>query len=167
MKCYKCRCELTKKTASPSVLRRTRGWCRICAKKYRTQHAAEMRLYFKRHYATHGEERSRLQQTFSFRHARLVFFLKKTKVSKSDPLWRTNFFIGLLSFNGCHYCLGPLGIRGYSLDKVDPRGSYSANNVVPCCVRCNRIKLDHLTYGEMMEFVAPALRKLRESKETL
>jgi hypothetical protein len=165
MKCYKCKKALTRSNTTPSVLKKRKGWCKVCEGKYRIQHRDDLRLYSKNYYITHASYRSNLQKTISFRHGRLKFFLKKACTPKSDPLWSLNFYSNLIGLNSCHYCLGPLGLKGYSLDKVDPRTPYAAHNVVPSCIRCNRVKLDHLSYDEMMEFIGPALRKLKESKE--
>lgn len=44
----------------------------------------------------------------------------------------------------CFYCGGDLPFAGYGLDRKDPSGSYTVDNVVPCCKVCNRIKTDIL-----------------------
>lgn len=59
----------------------------------------------------------------------------------------------------CHYCLGPLDETGIGLDRVDTDGGYTPNNVVPCCGRCNSVKLDHFTYDEMMR-LSEAIREI-------
>ena len=38
----------------------------------------------------------------------------------------------------CYYCNFP--IDGIGLDRIDHKGAYSIENVLPCCVRCNRAK---------------------------
>lgn len=44
----------------------------------------------------------------------------------------------------CFYCGGDLPFAGYGLDRKDPSGAYTLDNVVPCCKVCNRIKTDLL-----------------------
>jgi hypothetical protein len=50
------------------------------------------------------------------------------------------------------------------IDRVDNSIGYTPDNCVPCCTQCNRIKLDHLTYEEML-LLAPSLRAIREARE--
>lgn len=47
----------------------------------------------------------------------------------------------LVGTDCCFYCLGPLSLRGYNLDRVDnTRLGYDADNLVPCCKICNGMK---------------------------
>ena len=47
---------------------------------------------------------------------------------------------------GCYYCGNSLlSVTGYSLDRINSKGSYTFNNVLPCCGFCNRTKSDNLT----------------------
>lgn len=50
------------------------------------------------------------------------------------------------------------------IDRADNSIGYESGNCVPCCTRCNSIKLDQLTYDEMMQ-LAPTLRLIREQRE--
>lgn len=46
----------------------------------------------------------------------------------------------------CHYC----GFPGNSLngiDRKDPKGEYTTENILPCCAICNRAKFTH-SYAE-------------------
>lgn len=45
-----------------------------------------------------------------------------------------------LAILACAYCGG---LSDGGLDRVDTARGYSADNVVPCCAICNRIKLNH------------------------
>lgn len=38
----------------------------------------------------------------------------------------------------CYYCDDP--IDGIGLDRIDSKGGYSIENVLPCCSKCNRMK---------------------------
>jgi hypothetical protein len=51
--------------------------------------------------------------------------------------------------NPCWYCGGLLNESGHGLDKKIPKSGYTLQNVVPCCVICNRIKNKYLTHEEM------------------
>lgn len=59
----------------------------------------------------------------------------------------------------CHYCTGPLARSGVRLDRVDSKGHYHLNNVVPCCYRCNMVKNKHLNLKQM-EAVGKVLQQL-------
>ena len=50
----------------------------------------------------------------------------------------------------CCYCNDPLPEVGYGLDRIDSVKGYTADNIVPCCGVCNRIKGDDLTHEEMV-----------------
>lgn len=51
----------------------------------------------------------------------------------------------------CFYeCGNPLSPAGHSLDRMNAKGPYSLENVVPCCRQCNTIKGDWWTWQEML-----------------
>lgn len=50
----------------------------------------------------------------------------------------------------CHYCGGALSRTGHGLDRKEPGGPYSIENVVPCCAHCNSVKGNNFTYEQMM-----------------
>lgn len=56
----------------------------------------------------------------------------------------------------CDYCGGQLGDRGIRLDRLDNARGYAADNVVPCCARCNMVRGTNLT-PEQMRAIAPLL----------
>lgn len=65
--------------------------------------------------------------------------------------------------NPCHYCDGPLEESGIGLDRMDSKLGYIAQNVVPCCGQCNRLKgcdlsvKDMLLIRKIMKFVKEEL----------
>jgi hypothetical protein len=70
------------------------------------------------------------------------------------------YFVSLTKLTRCHYCDTPVKWSEYALDKngratnLDRKDSnlgYLKNNVVVCCIRCNRAKLDHFTYSEWVK----------------
>lgn len=63
----------------------------------------------------------------------------------------------------CHYCLGPLPRQGLGLDRKDNKQGYVEGNVVACCSSCNKIKVDELTYEEMVVAMR-AVTSLRRSQ---
>lgn len=53
----------------------------------------------------------------------------------------------------CHYCGDVVeAAAGYSLDRVDPAGGYTPENVVTCCVTCNKAK-NAMTVAEFRAWV--------------
>lgn len=55
--------------------------------------------------------------------------------------------------NPCHYCNNKLGqpSKGIGLDRIDSSKGYEYDNVVSCCGFCNTIKMNLLTFQEMMK----------------
>lgn len=64
----------------------------------------------------------------------------------------------------CHYCGGPLAPTGGGLDRMDNEGTYSIDNVVPCCRGCNTVKGERFTYDEML-LLAPALQRIHQERQ--
>lgn len=54
----------------------------------------------------------------------------------------------------CAYCGGALPEAGHGLDRLDPDGPYSKDNVVACCWSCNRARGDNVDRLEVMLFGA-------------
>lgn len=69
-------------------------------------------------------------------------------------------FLDFTKHNACHYCTanipwvefgtvdGEFISRSYFLDRKDNEGSYSVQNCVVCCTRCNRAKGNRYSYEE-------------------
>ena len=51
---------------------------------------------------------------------------------------------------GCAYCGFPLAETGRGLDRKEPRGDYSVENVVASCGECNAFKNALFTHEEML-----------------
>ena len=71
----------------------------------------------------------------------------------------------------CDYCgikivrhVGKVGPQkdSISIDRKDYSGPYSESNCVLCCMKCNVVKNDALTYEQMKEIVGPLLKQNRE-----
>ena len=58
----------------------------------------------------------------------------------------------------CHYCGNPLSKTGSGLDRINNEPSYAFNNVVACCVRCNRVFNLYFNYNQKL-LLAEAIRK--------
>lgn len=71
-------------------------------------------------------------------------------------------WLGLIS-KPCHYCNEALHIFGIGLDRMDNNIGYELQNVVPCCVSCNRIKSDQLSYDEMKAAMSAVLELRHKS----
>lgn len=64
----------------------------------------------------------------------------------------------VLLLQPCDYCKGSLSPTGHGLDRKDSSKGYLVDNVVPCCVVCNRIKNRYLTHEEMKAAMRAVLR---------
>ena len=53
---------------------------------------------------------------------------------------RNCFYCGLVPSNRKHLKACPEGYAYSGIDRVDPKGGYLSDNVVPCCIECNRAK---------------------------
>lgn len=76
------------------------------------------------------------------------------------------FALGLEAFlelvsKPCVYCFdaGRVG-----LDRIDNSLGYSADNVLPCCARCNRVRNNYFSVDEMHKHIAPAIRAVMEDR---
>lgn len=68
-------------------------------------------------------------------------------------------FTKIKNYHYCHIdiiwqeysCNKKYNTRSYNLDRKDSNKGYFKNNVVVCCARCNRAKLNHFTYEEFLK----------------
>lgn len=60
----------------------------------------------------------------------------------------------------CHYC----GHKSSGCDRVDNSKGHEYGNILPSCSRCNCTRGDWYTVEEMILFIAPAIRKVLESR---
>ena len=56
----------------------------------------------------------------------------------------------------CHYCGGTLPETGIGLDRIDSKRGYTLDNVMPCCKRCNEMKMS-ATVGEFISHIKKIL----------
>lgn len=81
-------------------------------------------------------------------------------------------FLEFTTIQNCHYCgdglvwakysLGRNG-RAANLDRKDSGQGYTKGNVVVCCIRCNKAKLNHFTYDEWVKigtFIRDNIRRV-------
>lgn len=59
----------------------------------------------------------------------------------------------------CYYC--GVDINGIGLDRKDPKDGYRIENIVPCCVQCNRAK----TIQTTEEFISMCIRVAQKFKD--
>jgi hypothetical protein len=71
-----------------------------------------------------------------------------------------------LAFQNCHYCDQSTGRVGTGLDQMIAGSGYHTHNVVPCCCRCNRMKGDHWSYAEFIQFSSMIKELDRRRKQT-
>lgn len=65
----------------------------------------------------------------------------------------------------CYYCSGPLPECGGGLDRIDNKGSYSKENVLPCCHSCNMTRGDRFSVTETKAAIA-AIKEQRDRSLT-
>lgn len=110
-----------------------------------------------------------------------LFYKKFTDKLEFDKF--KNIFTNDHSKNKCHYCgitendISELGdensdkiktkrlrTRGRSMeiDRIDPFGDYSENNIILACYWCNNAKTDEFSYFEFKKFIAPKIQEVWE-----
>jgi hypothetical protein len=72
-------------------------------------------------------------------------------------------FIKLKKSKKCFYCGSFLTLT--TIDRMDNNEGYFLSNCVPCCYRCNRLKSDDYTAGEML-IIGKALAKIDKARAT-
>ena len=82
-------------------------------------------------------------------------------------------FVEFTRITTCHYCGEAVHWishgrqspdQGYHLDRTNNDIGYTKANLVVACKVCNRIKLNHLSYEEMLQ-LGPYLRAIRCNRE--
>lgn len=103
----------------------------------------------------------------------LYNLLVKRNEGLGVPLTYEEFLL-FTEMQECSYCGALLkwnpfnnvkGGRAYNLDRKDPRGGYTADNVVTCCFRCNRGKGNLFTFEEWT-VMTKALREANYARAT-
>lgn len=61
----------------------------------------------------------------------------------------------------CETCGKPVAERG--LDQKDTAKGHTLDNVVPCCKRCNAVKMDHFSYEQMLR-LSVTIREIDREK---
>jgi hypothetical protein len=151
------------------------GVCRLCNKKRSYKRNRDANLSYKRKMYVKNRDvinekrrqgrpprpktKSNTRITPKGRYNELIW---KSKINNKYTDLGFQVFCELISQN-CHYCSGLLSPGGIGLDKKDPSGWYMLDNVVPCCVSCNRVKNNILSYSEMVEAMK-AVMKLRSNR---
>lgn len=135
-------------------------------KLYRKANADKMRVYRLKYNAEHRQETASRAYVYN-RSIRGKFSrLKLTAPYLDRKVTLTERQYGLLiGTNCCFYCFGELNPTGSSLDRIDTKGSYTADNVVPCCKDCNEIKGDTLSFREMIVAMKAVLQVRRGGQE--
>jgi hypothetical protein len=77
-------------------------------------------------------------------------FIKEKNRLKEKWFLTFDEWYALIGNNICHYCHGPLHDSGTALDRKDNTKFYILDNVVPCCIVCNRMKNQYISYEEMV-----------------
>jgi hypothetical protein len=116
------------------------------------QKRLELKAYRQKYYKEHADKH-RIDVCKNARVWRAKNIVKARFNSTKTTCKRKNreFNISLefyeeLSKKPCHYC-GREGPNG--ADRIDNSKGYTIDNVLPCCITCNRIRMDNLTVEEM------------------
>lgn len=136
--------------------------CRNIMTKYwhdnNKEKVSQMNSYQRNKDIAKSRERDRVNNTSpGGKYAKLKYVSKK----RGDVLNITfETFKDLIS-GMCYYCESPLNKSGHSLDRIDSSKGYMLENVVPCCMLCNKIKSNHLSFDEM-RIIGQAVRRVKE-----
>lgn len=99
-------------------------------------------------------------------------YKSEARIRGRDFSLSREYLIELIS-QVCHYCQAPPGntirrrfygdhVLFYSgIDRKDNQLGYTPENVVPCCIRCNKVKREVLSYAEMLA-VGRALKRMKK-----
>ena len=78
--------------------------------------------------------------------------LKRYAKERDLPCTLTEKQFAELVMQKCTYCANqlasPTNNTGVGLDRIDNNKGYDIDNVVPCCLICNRVRNDHFTPEE-------------------
>jgi hypothetical protein len=89
---------------------------------------------------------------------------------RDDRLIRSpKFYAGLLDWQECVWCGGPLSGSGHNLDRIDNSKPHYSWNVTVACGDCNRTRGDIFTFEEftLLRDGLVEIRKRREAKSGL
>lgn len=86
-------------------------------------------------------------------------FLAAAKSRGYPPSVSYDDFLAYTQISQCHYCLSSIkwekysghGTIPYNLDRKDNNATYTKDNIVVCCTRCNYGKGNRFTYEEWWE----------------
>jgi hypothetical protein len=96
-------------------------------------------------------------------------FLRNTKKRNLENYLSYKDFVLYTKQNHCHYCgekitWSKYAIKKngsqYNLDRKNNNEGYKKNNLVVCCIKCNKAKGNRYTYGEW-KIMAEALKEYR------
>lgn len=93
-------------------------------------------------------EYTRWNQSYKGMYSKLKFRAKEFK----RPMELTFEEFVAIRQNPCKYCLQPLPICGYRVDRIDNSLGYTVANSVPCCGKCNKAK-SNLSEWEFLDLV--------------
>ncbi|PWT75534.1 MAG: hypothetical protein C5B59_08630 [Bacteroidetes bacterium] len=88
----------------------------------------------------------------------------KSKAKKRGIALELSYEEWIAIVNGapCHYCGHEITSKGSSLDRKNSSLGYTKDNVVPCCVPCNRIRNEDIVSYEEMLYIMPLLLEFRK-----
>lgn len=114
-----------------------------------------MKIAWKKNYARNGGRIRNKRRMDSRTCATRFYMLKRVARRRGLSCTLTYDEYRVFASRSCHYCGGALGKSesGSGLDRVDNKRGYDADNVLPCCGVCNRVRSDEFTVEETMEMI--------------
>ena len=108
-------------------------------RKWYHNHIEEQRARRRRYYYTHTEV-ERAKERRRREHPRRCYYEYKSGAKRRKLSFNLTFKEFTTFWQQpCYYC--GENIKTIGLDRVDNSLGYSLNNVVPCCTKCNRMKM--------------------------
>lgn len=86
-------------------------------------------------------------------------FKRYCRISKITLQLSVDSWLDIIENQGCTYCGSTLPKFGVGLDRKNPKGPYSRQNVTPCCMLCNATKSNRFSFEEFL-LVGKQIKKI-------
>ena len=142
------KCSLTQIKQGKATKDGYRNYCKVCDKirlyKYRRGKGREIVAGHKRKYYLKNRDRILSEMRTSLKR-KFYDYKHNAIVDKRFFNLTYEYFLEFIK-NPCFYCGA---VEKIGIDRKDSKRGYEQNNIVPCCSRCNQIKMD-MTFNEFI-----------------